>query len=125
MNALPTKRQPQTIERPQPKRKLKTRPSSHRGIAVELTLKLVFNGILCVSGIAAVVRLLPYHFLQEAKLHEVSTEVKETKQRVNRLNQDLSQNSDLQQTKNLRQQYSYRVAPDRRPVVWLETKPKQ
>ncbi len=124
MNALPTKRQPQTIEKPQRKRKLKTRTSSHRGIAVELTLKLLFNGVLCFAGVAAVVKLLPYHFLQEAKLREVSTEVKETKQRVNRLNQDLSQNSDLQQTSSLRQQYSYKVAPDRRPVVWLETKLK-
>lgn len=123
MNALP-KRQPQTTERYRRKSKPKNTPASHRGMAVELTLKLVFNGVLCVAGIAAVVKLLPYHLLQEAKLREVSTEVKETKQRVDRLNRDLSQNSDLQQTNNLRQQYSHKVAPDRRPVIWLEIKPK-
>jgi outer membrane murein-binding lipoprotein Lpp len=124
MNALTTKRQPQTIERDRRKSKPRNRPASHRGMTVELTLKLLFNGVLCAAGIAAVVKLLPYHFLQEAKLREVSTEVKETKQRVDRLNQDLSQNSDLQQINNLRQQYSHKVAPDRRPVIWLETKPK-
>lgn len=124
MNAVQTKRRPQTIERYQPKRKPIARSSSYRGKAAELTLKVVFNLVLCAAGTAATVKLLPYHFLQEAKLREVNTEVKEAKQRVDRLNRDLSHNSDLQQTSNLRQQYSYKVAPDRRPIIWLETKPK-
>jgi hypothetical protein len=124
MNALQTKRRPQKIERYQPKRKPIDRASRHRGKVAELTLKLAFNLVLCAAGATAIVKLLPYHFLQEAKLREVNTEVKEAKQRVDRLNRDLSHNSDLQQTSNLRQQYSHKVAPDRRPIIWLETKPK-
>jgi outer membrane murein-binding lipoprotein Lpp len=132
MNALQTRINPETIardrvrnqNRSKPKQKSSRRSSRYQGKAAELTLKLVFNSVLCVAGVAAIVKLLPYHFLQEAKLQEVSTEVKETQKRVDRLNQDLSHNSDLQQTNNLRQEYSHRVAPDRRPVIWLESQPQ-
>jgi hypothetical protein len=126
MSARLAKPQPRlrAIDRYVPPKTTKRRHTSHREEVVELTVKLFSSLVLCLGGAYASISLFPYHLTQQARLAEVSTEVKETQQRVDRLYQDFNNNFDPQQTKTLMQRYSQKIAQDRRPIMWLESKPK-
>jgi hypothetical protein len=94
--------------------------TTHRAIALELTVKLMVNGILSVVAIAALMKLVPYHFSQQMKLREIRVEVKQTEERVNNLSETFSRTFDPRQTKNIMKEQSPKVDPSQRPIVWLE-----
>jgi hypothetical protein len=106
---------PQRNSRRNPKRRLKT----DGGVAVEIGMKLVVNGILSVAAIAALVRLLPYQFTQQAKLQEIRLEVSETEARVNTLRQNFNRYFDPTQAKKVMQEQSPRLDPNQRRVILL------
>jgi predicted HTH domain antitoxin len=94
--------------------------TTHRAIALELTVKLMVNGILSLVAIAALIKLVPYHFSQQMKLREIRVEVKQTEERVNNLSETFSRTFDPRQTKNIMKEQSPKVDPNQRPIVWLE-----
>ncbi len=126
MNALQQPRQPlepATHRRPvKPKRKLRKlrRFSPYQGIAIENTAKLVVNVVLVVGAVSALVKLLPYNISQQAKLQEISTEVKLTESRVADLKTDFKRSFDPEQAKKIMQEQSNRVDPKLRPVFLLK-----
>jgi outer membrane murein-binding lipoprotein Lpp len=88
-------------------------------MTVELAIKLSLSSVLSLAAIASLVRLLPYHFSQQAKLQELRTQVQETEARVMHLREQLSRNFDPQQTKSLMMEYSPRLASNQSRVFWL------
>lgn len=115
VQSLDTSKSPRLIKR----RRQRQRSNSHQVVAVEITTKLLVNGILSLAAIVALVKLLPYQLLQQEKLHEVRVKVEETEIRVNSLRENFSRNFDPSQSKNVMQEQSSRVDPNRRRVFWL------
>lgn len=95
---------------------------SHRGVRTEISLKLILSWIIALSAIASLLKLLPYHLSQKAKLEELKIQVQETDARVGKLREQLNQNFDPQQTQRLMEQYSSLSAPNKSRIYLL---PKQ
>jgi hypothetical protein len=122
MNALqPIESPSYSLATPQrnSRRNSKRLPKTDPGVAVEIGMKLVVNGILSVAAIAALVRLLPYQFTQQAKLQEIRLEVSETEARVNTLRQNFNRYFDPTQAKKVMQEQSPRLDPNQRRVILL------
>ncbi len=126
MNALQQPRQPlETVEQPRrvtPQRKARQRKrlSPYRGMAIENTAKLFVNIVLVAGAVSALAKLLPYNISQQAKLQEISTEVKLTESRVTALQADFNRSFDPEQAKKIMQEQSSRVDPKQRPVFLIE-----
>jgi hypothetical protein len=98
-------------------RQLRTQRSG--ASAVEATVKLAVNVIISGVAVSSLVHLLPYHQSIQTKLQEIRFEVKETEQRVNRLQTEYKRTSDPQQAKNIMREQSHLVDPARRQIVLL------
>ena len=84
-----------------------------QGIVTETALKLFFSFVIGVTGIASLIKLVPYYNTQQAKLKELRAQVKETEVRVFKLREELNRNFDPQRTQSLIEEYSPLTAPDR------------
>ncbi|WP_251955339.1 slr1601 family putative cell division protein [Nostoc commune] len=120
MNAIQPSRPPlQPIQKrrviSRPKRHLRQR--SYQVMALESTVKIAVNVVITAVAASALAQLLPYHWLQQAKLREISTEVKLMEGHVNSLQTQFSRNFDPQQTKSIMQEQGYRFDPSQRQVV--------
>lgn len=116
MNALQPLEYPK-VSRPKPRKQRYRHPKSHRGIAVEISLKLVANGILSVAATVALVKLIPYQISQQAKLQEIRLEAKETEARVNILRQNFNRYFDPTQAKKVMQEQNPRLSPNQRRII--------
>ncbi|AFY31895.1 hypothetical protein [Calothrix sp. PCC 7507] len=128
MNAIQPTRPPlQPIQKqrvtPRPKRHLRQR--SYQIMALETTAKIAVNLAVSAAAISALVKLLPYHWLQQERLREIRTEVKQMEGRVNILQTEFSRNFDPQQNKVIMQQQAYRFEPNQRPVVLMNQDQKE
>ena len=92
---------------------------SHRGVRTEISLKLILSWIIAFSAIASLLKLLPYHLSQKAKLEELKIQVQETDARVGKLREQLNQNFDPQQTQRLMEQYSSLSSPNKSRIYLL------
>jgi hypothetical protein len=122
MNAIQQSSLPvQPIEKrrvaPRPKRHLRQR--SHQVMAMEVTAKIAVNLAISAAAVSALMQLLPYHWLQQDKLREMRTEIKQMEGRVNVLQAKFSRNFDSSQAKSIMQQQSYRVDPSQRQIVLM------
>lgn len=127
MNALQKPRPPlepveQQRHQVKQKRNLRQRRrlSPYRGMAIENAAKLFVNVVLVVGAVSGLGKLLPYTISQQAKLQEISTEVKLTESRVANLQNDFNRSFDPQQAKRIMQEQSSRVDPAQRPVFLLK-----
>ncbi|MGL5034549.1 MAG: hypothetical protein ACRC6M_12195 [Microcystaceae cyanobacterium] len=96
--------------------KIAFRPE-HQWVVAEIFLKLGLNSILLVAAIAALVRLLPYHQVQQAKLDQVKMQVQETEQRVAELRKDFNRSFDPRQARKIMEEQTPRIAPNQRRIV--------
>lgn len=122
MNAIQPSRPPlQPIQQrrivPRPKRHLRQR--SHQIMALEVTAKIAVNIAISAAAVSALMQLLPYHWLQQEKLREMRTEIKQMEGRVNVLQTQFSRNFDPHQAKSIMQQQSYRFDPNQRQIVLI------
>ena len=92
---------------------------SQQSLAAEIIAKLLINGLLSVVAIASLAKLFPLHQTQEAKLLEVRNEVKDTQNRVNRLEEKFSRNFDPKQTQSIVKTHSPKLEPTQIRVFWL------
>ena len=92
----------------------------YRHTQAEVTIKLILSCALVIGAIAALVKLVPYHFSQQAKLREIDAQVEETRGRVGQLKEELNRNFDPQLSQNLMEEYSPRLAPNQTVVFWLD-----
>ncbi|MEH1936470.1 MAG: hypothetical protein V7L14_22770 [Nostoc sp.] len=122
MNAIQPSRPPlQPIQKrrviPRPKRHLRQR--SYQVMALESTAKIAVNLVITAVAASALAQLVLYHWSQQGKLREISTEVKLMEVHVNGLQAEFSRNFDPQQAKSIRQQQGYRFDPSQRRVVLM------
>ncbi|NES85376.1 MAG: hypothetical protein F6K10_30405 [Moorea sp. SIO2B7] len=122
MNALPKPLEPQESPRVKPRRLPRRRHDSHRAVAIEITAKLLVNGVLSAAAITALMKLLPYHLSQQAKLREIRMEVGETSERVNKLYNNFMNNNAPEKAKDVMLNHSYKQDPNRRQVRFLAPK---
>ncbi|PSB17969.1 hypothetical protein C7B61_13065 [filamentous cyanobacterium CCP1] len=126
MNAL----QPSQIPSPKPSRqaaprvqraprRVSSRRTHHRTIALEVSARLGVNLILGIAALSALVRLLPYNVTQQARLEELRTEVAEVEDRVNHLRAEFSHNFDPHRAMSVMQEQSARMHPNQRQIIWL------
>ena len=95
------------------------RRNPYRGIAAEISLKLILSWIIAIGAIASLFRLLPYHLSQQAKLKELRMQVNQTDARVTKLRRQLNHNFDPQRTQSLMEQYSTLTTPNQSRIHWL------
>ncbi|MFB2877697.1 hypothetical protein [Floridanema aerugineum] len=98
-------------------RQLRTRQTD--ALSLETTVKLAVNVFISGVAVSSLVHLLPYHQSIQTKLQEIKFEVKETEQRVDRLETEYKRTTDPQQAKNIMRQQSHLVDPARRQIVLL------
>ncbi len=122
MNAIQPSRPPlQPIQKrrviSRTKRHLRQR--SYQMMALESTAKIAANLVITAVAASALTQLLPYHWLQQEKLREMSTEVKLMEGHVNGLQAEFSRNFDPQEAKIIRQRQGYRFDPSQRQIVLM------
>ena len=130
MNAIQPSRPPSQPREPRPsntrqkkaQRRLNRHP--HRARALENTVKLVANTVLCSAAIYGLANLLPNVWAGQQKWQEISTEVKQAQGRVNSLRQDFSRYFDPRQAKTVMQEQSNLVEPGQRQVFLLDQSKK-
>ena len=91
-----------------------------QGLVAETSLKLFFSFVIGMAAVVSVIKLVPYHFSQKAKLKEIRSQVEETERRVEILREQLNRNFDSEQTHILMEEYSPNIAPNRSRVFWEE-----
>ncbi len=101
------------------------RRKSHRGMTMEISLKLILSWIIAIGAISSLFKLLPYHLSQRAKLKELKIQVQETDARVTKLKEELNRNFDPQRTKSLMEQYSSLTSPHQSRIYWLKKEQDQ
>ena len=107
-------------QQPKPRQSIHRRNlDCYQDIKVEITIKLILSWILAIGALAALFKLVPYHFSQQAKLREINAQVQETEKRVAKLRAELNRNFDPQQSQNLMEEYSPRLAPNQSRIFWL------
>lgn len=87
-------------------------------MATEIKVKLIVNGTLSILAAFALLKLLPYQFSQQEKLKEVQTQVQETERRVEELRRDFSRSFDPHQVKQVMQENSLLIDPNKRRIYW-------
>lgn len=107
--------QPQKTREPSDRRLV----NFYHHLQVELTIKLILSSFLALGAMTALVKLVPYHFSQQAKLREIDSQVEETEKRVAKLRTELNRNFDPQQSQNLMEEYSPRLSPHQSLIFWL------
>lgn len=105
--------------RPQRSRPLPP-PDSNRVLALETAAKLTFNLVLAAAAVSALVRLLPYHQTQTAKLQKIESAVAIAESEAAELRQDFSRYFDPAQAGHIMQEQSGRESPNQKTVVWVE-----
>ncbi len=106
-------------QRKSPIRKRRNYPVE-QGLVAETSLKLFFSLVIGMAAVVSVIKLVPYHFSQKAKLKEIRSQVEETERRVEILREQLNRNFDSEQTQILMEEYSPNIAPNRSRVFWEE-----
>ncbi|MDJ0530946.1 MAG: hypothetical protein QNJ70_00400 [Xenococcaceae cyanobacterium MO_207.B15] len=101
------------VKAQRPSRRSRSSRKIDQGLVTETVLKLFFSFVIGVAGLASLIKLVPYHNTQQAKLKELRAQVKETKVRVFQLREELNRNFDPQQTQSLIEEYSSLTAPNR------------
>ncbi len=101
------------------------RRHSYQAVVGETTARLAVNLVLCTAAIAGLVKLLPYHAYQQARLREVRTDVQGAEGRVKSLRADFTRTFDSRQSKSVMQEQSYRVDENQRPVVLKDSTPNE
>jgi hypothetical protein len=81
------------------------------------TGKLALYSFLSVLGILSLVNLVNYSLAQQSKLHQLKSEVKDAKQRVEAQNAEFQHSFDPRSGKLLMQENSYRIAADQQPII--------
>ncbi|MCU0537621.1 MAG: hypothetical protein MUD14_27360 [Hydrococcus sp. Prado102] len=124
MNALqsvepPSYNPPKPRQKQPPKPQTKRRTRSDRALAIEIAIKLIANSVVSIAALAALVRLLPYQFSQQAKLQEIRLEVNETEAEVNTLRSNFNRYFDPTQAKKVMQEQSPRLDPNQRRIVLM------
>ena len=90
---------------------------AHRRQGLEVSVKLVTYSALSVFGIVTLVNLLAYNWSQQSKLQHLQTELKDAQARTQKINSSFNRSFDLQSQPSVMAENSYKIDPDRLPIV--------
>jgi hypothetical protein len=90
---------------------------AHRRQGLEVSVKLVTYSALSVFGIVTLVNLLVYNWSQQSKLQHLQTELKDAQARTQKINTSFNRSFDLQSQPSVMEENSYKIDPDRLPIV--------
>jgi len=90
-------------------------------VAVEVGVKLAVNLVLAIAAVSALVKLIPYNLIQQAKLRELTTEVAAVEGRVEQIQTDFNRHFDPRQATSVMQEQTSRIQPRQRPIVWVNS----
>jgi len=96
-----------------------SRRDPHRIATFEAAVRLGVNLVLGIGAISTLIKLVPYNLAQQAKLHEIRSEVAEVEGRVDRLQAEFDRNFDPNQTMNVMREQSARLNPNQRQIIWM------
>ncbi len=106
-------------------RRRRTRPTvvlhpQHQWVVWETIFKLSLNTILSLGAIATLIRLVPFHQEQQAKLHQIEMQVQETETRVREQRREFNRSFDPSQSRRLMQELTPRLDPHQRKIILTE-----
>lgn len=114
---------------PQPVRPLRVVPKAnsrqkqrqaYRAIVYEISAKLAVNVVVSVAATTALIQLIPYRSSQEVRLQELQAAVQSTSDRVQRVQSSFNYYFDPSQTREIMQEQSNRIDPQRRQIIWKQ-----
>ncbi|MBR8831197.1 MAG: hypothetical protein N5P05_002963 [Chroococcopsis gigantea SAG 12.99] len=114
MTARSTRKSPKVT-----KKNWKARRLAHKSqelLTLEIFVKLGAQIFLSLAAISAIVKLLPYQQVQQAKLEEIQMATQEKETRVNQLREEFTRNFDPNQSKQVMQEQTSRRDPNQRPI---------
>jgi hypothetical protein len=98
--------------------RIKSNPvHAHRRQGLESVLKVAIYSALSVFGVVTLINLIGYNWSQQGKLQHLETEVKDAKLRTEKINHNFGRSFDPQAQKNVLEENTYKIDPDRRPIV--------
>ncbi len=86
-------------------------------MALETTVKLGVNVFLSLIAVVTILRLLPYHASQEARMQELSVALRTAETRFNRVQTNFGQYFDPNQSRFIMQQQTNRIDPSQRQII--------
>jgi hypothetical protein len=105
-----------------PRQRQRQQQQEYRLIAAEASMKIAANVMICGVAIATLCQIIPNRVSQQQKLQEVQAEVKATQQRVSHLQGEFGRTFDVNEERQIAQEQTHFVDPNRTPVVWLNEK---
>ncbi len=105
-----------------PKQRQRQQQTRHRSMAIEVSLKLGVNVLISAVALTTLFRMVSHQVAQQQKLQELQVEVQVTEKRVNQLKTDFNQAFDPSQERQIAQEQTHFVDPNRTPIVWLNRK---
>ncbi len=115
--------------RASPRRRPRRRPSLHPrqrrnsrswASVLETGLKLTVDVTVSLGAIAALSQLLPSYTRSQDQLEQLHEDVDTTRSQVQGLQGQFSRYFDPTQVRNLIEEETQRLDPQRRPIVWTE-----
>jgi cell division protein FtsB len=98
----------------------KPRHSPNRAIALETSAKLTVNLVISIVAVSALLQLIPSYKEQKQKLQEISHEVEQTEDRVQRLRSEFTRNFDPQQAPKIMQEQTELQDPQQLQIIWKQ-----
>lgn len=119
-------RQPQRRKsrraRTTPQQRKQQQQTHHRLLVMEAGLKIGMNVVISGVALVTLFNIVPHRVAQQQKMQELRTEVQVTEKRVNQLKADFNRAFDPGQERQIAQEQTHFVDPNRTPIVWLNRK---
>ena len=96
---------------------------AHRRQGAEVVTKLITYSGLSIFGIVTLVNSIGHNWSQQSKLQHLETELQDAKIRAEKVNNNFSRSFDPQAQKNVMQENTYKVAPDRLQIFLVNSNP--
>jgi hypothetical protein len=109
-----------TRSTPRQRTRIKSHPvHAYRRQGLESVLKLATYSALSIFGVVTLFNLIGYNWSQQGKLQHLETELKDAKLRTEKINYNFARSFDPQAQKNIMEENSFKIAPDRRQIVLI------
>lgn len=121
----PARSQSQAKRRTQVQKAQVQKQRRYRLMALETTVKLSVNLILISAAVMALAHLIPYRQAQQVKLQELQTAIDVARLRLERDQQAFMNSFDPYRSRDIMQEQTNRLDPNKQPVVLRPANPPQ
>lgn len=114
-----TRQKPPILKKRELQRVKKQIYNSNLEQALEITVKIIVNGLLTFVAFTALTKLLPYYQSQQKELAEINLEVRETEVRVKKLREKFERNFDPTLSKKVMERNTHKVDPNQQSIFFV------